>query len=256
MLQVQIEQSEDCAVCLESLQGHTPVITTCGHSFGFDCIKKVIEMQHKCPFCRRDLKDETVIVEPANECGDESKDDEMDLTASSSKLEALMSILNATKVKSEKTVIFSQWTKFLDIVEHRLSLEGYKFCRIDGTMPSHKRDAALQAFESDDKTTVMLASLGVCAVGLNLTSANQIILSDSWWAPAIEDQAVDRVHRLGQTKACRVFRLVVESTIEDSVLDIQKEKRKLMRLAFGEKTGKRDAVKHGRMADIQRMLNA
>jgi SWI/SNF-related matrix-associated actin-dependent regulator of chromatin subfamily A3 len=100
----------------------------------------------------------------------------------------------------------------------------------------------------------MLASLGVCAVGLNLTAANQIILSDSWWAPAIEDQAVDRVHRLGQTKDCRVFRLVVEGTIEDSVLDIRQDKRKLMRLAFGEKKGKRDQVKTGRLADIQRLL--
>jgi SWI/SNF-related matrix-associated actin-dependent regulator of chromatin subfamily A3 len=89
---------------------------------------------------------------------------------------------------------------------------------------------------------------------LNLTSANQIILSDSWWAPAIEDQAVDRVHRLGQKKDCRVFRLVVEGTIEDSVLSIQQDKRKLMRLAFSEKKGKRDEVKSGRIADIQRLL--
>jgi SWI/SNF-related matrix-associated actin-dependent regulator of chromatin subfamily A3 len=97
-------------------------------------------------------------------------------------------------------------------------------------MPAHRRDASLRALENDDDTTIMLASLGVCAVGLNLTSANQIILSDSWWAPAIEDQAVDRVHRLGQKKDCRVFRLVVEGTIEDNVLSIQQDKRKLMHL--------------------------
>jgi SWI/SNF-related matrix-associated actin-dependent regulator of chromatin subfamily A3 len=135
-----------------------------------------------------------------------------------------------------------------------LEKEGYKFCRIDGTMPAHRRDESLRALENDDDTTIMLASLGVCAVGLNLTSANQIILSDSWWAPAIEDQAVDRVHRLGQKKDCRVFRLVVEGTIEDNVLSIQQDKRRLMRLAFGEKKGKRDDVKTGRLADIQRLL--
>ena len=252
ILQVSIESQEECAVCLEVL--HTPTITTCGHFFGFECISKVIETQHKCPMCRAPLADESCLVQPANDCGDEAPDDEMDLNASSSKLESMMTILSATKARKDKTVIFSQWTRFLDLVQARLEKEGYKFCRIDGTMPARRRDESLHALENDDETTIMLASLGVCAVGLNLTSANQIILSDSWWAPAIEDQAVDRVHRLGQTKDCRVFRLVVEGTIEDSVLDIQQDKRKLMRLAFGEKKGKRDQVKTGRLADIQRLL--
>jgi SWI/SNF-related matrix-associated actin-dependent regulator of chromatin subfamily A3 len=252
ILQIHIESQEECPICLENL--HTPTITTCGHFFGFECISKVIETQHKCPMCRAQLDDESCLVQPANDCGDESPDDDMDLNASSSKLESMMAILSATKAKKDKTVIFSQWTRFLDIVQARLEKEGYKFCRIDGTMPARRRDESLHALENDDDTTIMLASLGVCAVGLNLTSANQIILSDSWWAPAIEDQAVDRVHRLGQTKDCRVFRLVVEGTIEDSVLDIQQDKTKLMRLAFGEKKGKRDQVKTGRLADIQRLL--
>lgn len=247
-----IESQEECAICLEQL--HKPTITTCGHFFGFECISKVIETQHKCPMCRAELKDESCLVEPANDCGEDAADDEMDLNASSSKLDAMVAILAATKAKNDKTVIFSQWTRFLDLVQARLEKEDYKFCRIDGTMPAHARDDALRALENDDSTTIMLASLGVCAVGLNLTKANQIILSDSWWAPAIEDQAIDRVHPLGQTKDCRVFRLVVEGTIEDSVLDIQQDKRKLMRLAFGEKKGKRDQVKTGRLADIQRLL--
>jgi SWI/SNF-related matrix-associated actin-dependent regulator of chromatin subfamily A3 len=253
LLQVHIESQEECAVCLEDL--HNPVITSCGHFFGFDCISKVIETQHKCPMCRAELKDDSCLVQPANDCGDDVSDDTMDLNASSSKLEAMMTILSATKAKNDKTVIFSQWTRFLDIVQARLEKEGYKFCRIDGTMPAHRRDVSLRALENDDDTTIMLASLGVCAVGLNLTRANQIILSDSWWAPAVEDQAVDRVHRLGQKKDCRVFRLVVEGTIEDNVLSIQQDKRKLMRLAFGEKKGKRDEVKTGRLADIQRLLH-
>jgi SWI/SNF-related matrix-associated actin-dependent regulator of chromatin subfamily A3 len=252
LLQVHIESQEECPICLENL--HNPTITTCGHFFGFECISKVVETQHKCPMCRAPLSGESSLVQAANDCGDESPDDEMDLNASSSKLESMMTILSATKARRDKTVIFSQWTRFLDLVQARLEKEGYKFCRIDGTMPARRRDESLHALENDDDTTIMLASLGVCAVGLNLTSANQIILSDSWWAPAIEDQAVDRVHRLGQTKDCRVFRLVVEGTIEDSVLDIQQDKRKLMRLAFGEKKGKRDQVKTGRLADIQRML--
>lgn len=178
----------------------------------------------------------------------------MDLNQSSSKLEALIEILGATKTEGDKTIIFSQWTRFLDIVQARLDREGFEFCRIDGTMKTQQRDAALQSLESDPKCTVMLASLGVCAVGLNLTAANQIILSDTWWAPAIEDQAVDRVHRLGQKKETRVFRLVMDGSVEESTLKIQQDKRNLMRLAFSEKDGKRDKVKAGRLADIQRLL--
>ncbi|KAK5125033.1 hypothetical protein LTR85_001224 [Meristemomyces frigidus] len=109
MLQLQIQSQEDCAVCLETL--HNPVITTCGHAFGQECIAKVIETQHKCPMCRRELPDiESTCVGPANEHGDEAADDEMDLTQSSSKLEGMMKTLAATRAsgKGEKTVIFSQ----------------------------------------------------------------------------------------------------------------------------------------------------
>nr|POF17798.1 putative swi/snf-related matrix-associated actin-dependent regulator [Quercus suber] len=251
VLQVQIESQEDCAICLETL--HNPVITHCGHAFGRECISKVIETQHKCPMCRAEIKDETFLVEPTNDCGDEAADDEMDLTESSSKLESLMQILKATK-KGDKTVVFSQWTRFLDILQSRLDTNGFTYCRLDGTMSAGKRDAALAALETASSCTIMLASLGVCAVGLNLTAANQIILSDTWWAPAIEDQAVDRVHRLGQKKETRVFRLVMEDSIEQHTLGIQAEKRKLMMLAFSERDSKRLAARQGRLADIQKLL--
>ncbi|KAK4580026.1 hypothetical protein LTR86_000228 [Recurvomyces mirabilis] len=221
ILQVQIESQEACAV---------------------------IETQHKCPMCRADLKDDSVLVSPAHE-GDDEADDEMDLTQSSSKLEALVDILGATKAKNDKTIVFSQVA-----LASRLDRDGYKYCRIDGTMSADKRDAALQALERDDDCTIMLASLGVCAVGLNLTAANQIILSDTWWAPAIEDQAVDRVHGLGQRKETRVWRLVVEGTIEKKTLAVQAQKRELMQLAFSEKAGKREKTKTSRLADIQMLL--
>ncbi|WPH01058.1 Hypothetical protein R9X50_00389300 [Acrodontium crateriforme] len=256
-LQIQIESQEDCAICLEIL--HEPVITTCAHAFGRQCISKVIETQHKCPMCRAELKsEEACLVEPANECGDEEADEKMDLVASSSKLDALIEILAATEngQKGDKTIVFSQWTKFLDIVQLRLDSEGFQYCRLDGTMPADARDAALTTLEQDPKCTIMLASLGVCAVGLNLTAANQIVLSDTWWAPAIEDQAVDRVHRLGQTKETRVFRLVMDKSIEERTLQIQGEKRKLMMLAFSERTSKRGDPKAGRLADIQQLLSS
>ncbi|KAK4964870.1 hypothetical protein LTR66_012223 [Elasticomyces elasticus] len=255
MLQVSIDSHEDCPVCLEAL--HVPVITHCAHVFGKDCITRVIETQHKCPMCRAKLEDEACLVEPANDIGDAERDDgsNIDLNASSSKLEALVSILQASKKqKGNKTIIFSQWTKFLDIVQARLDRDGFKYTRIDGTMTAPKRDAALHALESDTSCIIMLASLAVCSVGLNLIAANQVILSDSWWAPAIEDQAVDRVHRLGQKKKTTVFRLVMEDSIEERTLEIQKTKRELMMVAFREKSNKRTGGKSARLGDIQKLL--
>ncbi|PPJ54891.1 hypothetical protein CBER1_06022 [Cercospora berteroae] len=253
VLQVQIDSSEDCAICLETL--HSPVITNCGHAFGRDCIVKVIEGQHKCPFCRAELKDEQCLVEPSNEFGDGSDNENgSGDEGNSSKVDGLLRILGAV-TNGEKTIIFSQWKSFLDLLEEPLKQAGFKFCRIDGTMSAQRRDQALNALNNDGETTILLATLGVCAVGLNLTVANNVILCDTWWAPAIEDQAVDRVHRLGQTKECSVFRLVMDKTIEEKTLSIQEDKRKLMMLAFSEQKNKRMALRTNRLADIQRLLS-
>lgn len=254
MLQLSIESHEDCPICLESL--HNPVITACAHSFGYECIERVIETQHRCPMCRAELLELDSLVRPAVEMGESAEQEDIDVDTTSSKVEALLEILKASHKKAgTKTVIFSQWTSFLNIIQAQLDKHGYKYARIDGTMRAPQRDAALVALESDPECTIMLASLAVCSVGLNLVAANQVILADSWWAPAIEDQAVDRVHRLGQTKPTTVWRLVMNDSIEDTVLNIQAEKRKLMMTAFQEKTGKR--VKEGstaRMGDIERLL--
>ena len=254
MLQVSIESHEDCPICLEGL--HNPVITACAHVFGSDCIERVIETQHRCPMCRAEPLELESLVRPAVDLGETTDQPDIDTDTSSSKVEALLSILKASSKKpGTKTVIFSQWTSFLNIIQAQLDANGYEYARIDGTMRANQRDASLSALERDPECTVMLASLAVCSVGLNLVAANQVILADSWWAPAIEDQAVDRVHRLGQKKPTTVWRLVMNDSIEDQVLNIQAEKRKLMMTAFQEKTAKR--AKEGstaRIGDIERLL--
>ena len=87
---------------------------------------------------------------------------------------------------------------------------------------------------TDPECTVLLASLNVCSVGLNLVAANQVSLANTWWA---KDQAVDRVYRLGHTRPTTVWRLVMEDSVGQRVLDIQQRKRELMSTAFREKTG-------------------
>ena len=254
MLQISIESREDCPICLENL--HNAVITACAHVFGSECIERVIETQHRCPMCRAEPLELESLVRPAVDLGETTDQPDIDTDTSSSKIEALLSILKASSKKpGTKTVIFSQWTSFLNIIQAQLEANGYKYARIDGTMRANQRDASLTALETDPECTIMLASLAVCSVGLNLVAANQVILADSWWAPAIEDQAVDRVHRLGQKKPTTVWRLVMNDSIEDQVLNIQAEKRKLMMTAFREKTGKRMREgKTARMGDIERLL--
>ena len=248
MLQLSIDSQDDCPVCIDNFED--PIITTCAHVFCYSCIERVIETQQKCPMCRAELKDTTQLVRPAKAIAQP----EIDIETSSSKIEALLNILDAShKTAGTKTVVFSQWTSFLNVLEKQLDEHGYKYARIDGTMSANERDSAMAALENDPGCTIMLASLGVGSVGLNLVAANQVVLMDTWWAPAIEDQAVDRVHRLGQKKPTRVFRLVMEGSIEERVLDIQSDKRKLMMLAFAEKESKMRG-KGARLADIHRLL--
>ena len=233
MLQIRIENQDTCPVCLDNLK--QPVITACGHSFDRPCIEEVVTRQHRCPLCRAELKDASALVSPAAELGEDKETVETDLDQPSSKIEALLKVLMAQgQAPDTKTVVFSQWTSFLNLVEPYLKRYGIGYARIDGSMDTVKRDTSILSLFDDPNCKVLLAGLSVCSVGLNLVAANQVILSDSWWAPAIEDQALDRVYRLGQKRKTTVWRLVMEGSIEDRVLYIQEEKRKLMQEAFHE----------------------
>ncbi|KAJ5628671.1 hypothetical protein N7490_010899 [Penicillium lividum] len=254
MLQLQIESQEVCAICLDNFD--QPVITACAHSFCKGCIEEVIERQHKCPLCRADIKDNKTLVAPAEGMGEDSATADADPSNPSSKIEALMKVLTAPgQAPGTKTVVFSQWTSFLDHVEPHLAQRGIKFARVDGKMNVDKRDKSIGVFSTDPDCTVLLASLSVCSVGLNLVAANQAILADSWWAPAIEDQALDRVYRLGQKRETTMWRLVMEDSIEERVLNIQSRKRELMLAAFRE-TGKKKAEDRAtRVADLESLLH-
>ncbi|KAL6884159.1 SNF2 family N-terminal domain-containing protein [Trichoderma longibrachiatum] len=248
-LRLFIDSQDDCAICYDTPTN--PVITNCQHVFCLHCITRAIQLQAKCPMCRNPLKEDD-LLEPAPEG---TFDKHFDTDQQSSKTEAMMHIIRATlKNQGSKIVIFSQWTSFLDIVQKQLESAGLKYCRIDGSMNAEKRDKAIDALDNDSETRIMLASLAVCSVGLNLVSADTVILSDSWWAPAIEDQAVDRVHRLGQTRETKIWRLIMEGTIEERVLDVQQEKRDLVTKAFQEK-GKVKKSKDMRMADVMKLLS-
>lgn len=128
-----------------------------------------------------------------------------------------------------KTVVFSQWTSFLDLLEDMVQGAGLRCVRIDGTMSASERLVAMRAFNSTNagSPTVMLASLMAAGVGINLLGGCNIVMSDVWWSPAVEDQAIDRVHRIGQTQPVSVYRLIVANSVEERMTQLHDAKRAL-----------------------------
>ena len=133
----------------------------------------------------------------------------------------------------EKAIVFSQWTSMLDIVEESLRENKFLFRRLDGTMSVSARQKAIEEFTNNNEVIVILVSLKAASLGVNLVSANHVILLDPWYNPSVEEQAIDRAHRIGQKRPVNVTRMTVEGTIEDRILQLQEKKRKLADAAYG-----------------------
>jgi superfamily II DNA or RNA helicase len=144
----------------------------------------------------------------------------------SAKLTALGEILAELKDEGHRALVFSQFTSFLDLVEPRLRELGFAVLRLDGSTPAETRGERVAAFQSG-LADVFLISLRAGGTGLNLTAASFVVHLDPWWNPAVEDQATDRAHRIGQDKAVTVIRLVSAGTVEEKVLAMHAEKREL-----------------------------
>jgi superfamily II DNA or RNA helicase len=150
----------------------------------------------------------------------------------SSKVELLMEILDEAVSEDHKVLVFSQWTSLLDRIEPHLEAQGVAWARLDGT--TRDRGAVVETFQSDDGPPVMLLSLKAGGTGLNLTAADLVVLMDPWWNPAVEDQAADRAHRIGQDRPVLVYRIVAEDTVEERILALQQHKRQLADAALGD----------------------
>ncbi|KAJ6999749.1 hypothetical protein NC653_010483 [Populus alba x Populus x berolinensis] len=138
------------------------------------------------------------------------------------------------KVVGEKAIVFSQWTGMLDLLEACLKSSSIQYRRLDGTMSVVARDKAVKDFNSLPEVSVMIMSLKAASLGLNMVAACHVLLLDLWWNPTTEDQAIDRAHRIGQTRKVTVLRLTVKNTVEDRILALQQKKREMVASAFGE----------------------
>jgi SNF2 family DNA or RNA helicase len=147
----------------------------------------------------------------------------------SAKLDLLLDLLDKVLAEDHKALVFSQWTGLLDKVEPLLKAANIEFTRLDGS--TRDRAGVVNLFQSDAGPRVMLVSLKAGGTGLNLTAADHVFLLDPWWNPAVEDQAADRAHRIGQDRPVLVHRLVAEGTVEERMLALQEKKRALAHAA-------------------------
>ncbi len=148
-------------------------------------------------------------------------------TGPASKLARLLELVEELREEGHRALVFSQFTKHLSIVREALVERGVKFQYLDGETPEAERRRRVEAFQAGDGE-LFLISLKAGGVGLNLTGADNVIHLDPWWNPAVEDQATDRAHRIGQTKPVTVYRLITLGTLEEAILSLHAEKRQLV----------------------------
>ena len=145
--------------------------------------------------------------------------------AGSAKLESLFEQTAEVMAEGHKLVIFSQFTKLLAYVRKHLDGRGMEYAYLDGQTTN--RGEVVERFQSDPSCNLFLISLKAGGVGLNLTAASYVFLLDPWWNPAVEAQAIDRTHRIGQTQPVFAYRLIAKDTVEEKMVELQRSKRQL-----------------------------
>jgi len=227
-----LNMEEECHVCYDSIANG--IASPCGHKCCMDCWGKIMKYDiMKCPKCRSDI-DSVERVELVNI---NNKEDlsilECELKMSS-KIKKLIEIIEEKRSLSEKIVIVSQWVKMLDIIQGKVS-EKYpdiKTVSLRGDISLKERERSIRIFQDEKDVEICYVSLMSSAEGINLTSANNLILLDMWWNDSKMLQVSDRVHRIGQKREVNIYRMKVggENSIEERVNRLIMKKEKLKNL--------------------------
>ncbi|KAJ9551680.1 hypothetical protein OSB04_015725 [Centaurea solstitialis] len=233
-------EEQICGLCHDVAED--PVVTSCGHLFCKPCLIEFSASygQPACPSCSKPLtvdfssnKDQEDLKPKMSVKGFKSSSIinriRLEDFQTSTKIDALKEEIRfmVERDGSAKGIVFSQFTSFLDLISYSLQKSGVKCVQLDGSMSMGAREAAITKFTEDGECRVFLMSLKAGGVALNLTVASHVFLMDPWWNPAVEQQAQDRIHRIGQYKPIRVVRFIIENTIEERILNLQ-EKKKLV----------------------------
>jgi len=238
--------SDVCGICQDDVLPSVRVTSLCKHTFHRDCMVEYLETAPQlpeggigCPVCfvavSVDLRPEAEgfdapepvkdMVKPVGRNNILQKVN-LEQFASSTKVERLVELLQRirTETPEAKSIIFSQYANMLHIVDWRLKRAGIKTVMLMGSLPISMRQAMLRAFREDDSVKVILISLKAGGEGLNLQVATNVFMLDPWWNPAVEMQAIQRAHRIGQTKAVTAYRFVTKDTIEERMMQLQEKK--------------------------------
>ncbi|KAI3444302.1 hypothetical protein Pfo_000967 [Paulownia fortunei] len=232
-----LEDGEDfeCPICISPPTD--VVITCCAHIFCRACILKTIKVANTrgCPLCRHPLSESDLFKAPSesqtNSTGDSS-------LGSSSKVAALLQLLTASRdaSPSTKSVIFSQFRKMLVLLEEHLKKAGLKVLRLDDSWNAKRMAQVIKKFgvPAPQGPTILLASLRSTNAGIS--AASKVYLMEPSWNPEVEEQVVNRVHRMGQKEDLKIVRLIAINTIEERILQLQEKKKQLaMQTASGDK---------------------
>ncbi|KAL7547677.1 hypothetical protein ACHAWF_010962 [Thalassiosira exigua] len=221
----------ECGVCLMEMEEADGIILKqCGHVFCKLCINQVLtKMSSKCcPYCRASFAEGDIVdmKRASNAAKDKTEEPTDNLKfGTPPKIQALLGAIQGMQA-DEKGVIFSQFTCHLDIIGDAMREAGHSFVRIDGSVAAPKRIAAISSFNADanDSPRFILCSLLASGTGINLTRANWCFMMDVWWNEAVESQAMDRIHRISQTRKVNVLRFVMKGSIEERIIKVQERK--------------------------------
>ncbi|KAK4178003.1 putative DNA repair protein rad-5 [Triangularia setosa] len=266
--QIRDEASNECPICAEE-----PIIdqtvTGCWHSACKKCLLDYIQYQTdknelpRCFQCREPInsRDLFEVVRHDNDLDNGKSDDGPRITLqrlgvnnSSAKIVTLIKQLRELRQERPtiKSVVFSQFTSFLSFIEPALARANMHFVRLDGSMSQKARAAVLEEFKESKGFTVLLLSLKAGGVGLNLTMAKRVFMMDPWWSFAIEAQAIDRVHRMGQEDEVKVYRFIAKDSVEERMLRIQ-DRKKFIASSLGMMSDEEKRVQ--RIEDIRELLS-
>lgn len=256
------EPNAECRVCQSKLTENNMSITLCRHVSCYDCLQQISNTSGRCPVCNIQLRPNEVVKMPritVNQndnwlFGDSDTEVESDCDSDddivgalrkewSSKLEAIVDLTmrHFESRNNGKLVIVSQFTGFLTLIGRALKQvrKGYRMFLFSGSTTEEKRQQMIHAFQRRNlgSKEIMLLSLGSGCVGLNLTAANSMIITEPNWNPGREAQCQDRIYRIGQTRPVTIFKLYMQGTIERKMLGLQKSKRNVMELACANMDG-------------------
>ncbi|KAK0637382.1 RAD5-like protein [Bombardia bombarda] len=266
--QIRDEAVNECPICAEEPM-IDQTVTGCWHSACKNCLLDYIKHQtdrHEIPRCFqcRGVINERDLFEVVRHdddpqsaiLGQEARISLQRLGANNSSAKIVSLIKHLRDLRRDnptmKSVVFSQFTSFLSLIEPALTRANMHFLRLDGSMAQKARAAVLEEFKESRKFTILLLSLKAGGVGLNLTSGKRVFMMDPWWSFAVEAQAIDRVHRMGQDEEVKVYRFIVKNSVEERMLKIQ-DRKKFIATSLGMMSD--EEKKMARIEDIKELLS-